>query len=341
VFLEAIAYEMAPQVVTSASLENRLAPLYRRLFLQPGQLEALTGIRERRWWNPGFTHAGESAKAAEKAIAESGVPVKDIGALIYCGVCRDHFEPATACGVAAELGLSDTTVIYDLSNACLGMASGVIEMANRIELGQVKAGLVASCETARDIVEEVIQQMIQNGTMDYFKAAFTTLTLGSGAAAMLLTDGSYSSHAHRLVGGSVMAAPQHHKLCRWGLTPKEADGSQHQFMETDAMGMLKHSWGLAGIGNLFREHLGWSKEQLDRIVCHQVAATNQEQILKALEVAPEKDFSTLAYLGNMGTVSLPITAALAHERGFLQKGHKVAFFGIGSGLNSMMLGWEW
>ena len=37
-----------------SSLEDRLAPVYDRLGLAPGQLEALTGIRERRWWDRGF-----------------------------------------------------------------------------------------------------------------------------------------------------------------------------------------------------------------------------------------------------------------------------------------------
>jgi 3-oxoacyl-[acyl-carrier-protein] synthase-3 len=40
----------------------------------------------------------------------------------------------------------------------------------------------------------------------------------------------------------------------------------------------------------------------------------------------------------MGTVSLPMTAALAEERQFLQPGHRVGFLGIGSGLNCLMLG---
>ena len=43
----------------------------------------------------------------------------------------------------------------------------------------------------------------------------------------------------------------------------------------------------------------------------------------------------------MGTVSLPLTAALAEDRAFLQPGDRVAFLGIGSGLNCMMLGVEW
>ncbi|MEK7388097.1 MAG: 3-oxoacyl-[acyl-carrier-protein] synthase III C-terminal domain-containing protein, partial [Elusimicrobiota bacterium] len=53
------------------------------------------------------------------------------------------------------------------------------------------------------------------------------------------------------------------------------------------------------------------------------------------------DFTTYEYLGNMGTVSLTLTAALAHERGFFQDGDKVGFLGIGSGLNCLMLGWQW
>jgi len=38
---------------------------------------------------------------------------------------------------------------------------------------------------------------------------------------------------------------------------------------------------------------------------------------------------------------LPVTAAMAHDQGFLVKGDKVSFLGIGSGLNCIMLGLEW
>ena len=59
------------------------------------------------------------------------------------------------------------------------------------------------------------------------------------------------------------------------------------------------------------------------------------------DLTQDKDFTTFAYLGNMGTVSLPITAALAAERDVLEPGNEVAFLGIGSGLNCLMLGLEW
>jgi 3-oxoacyl-[acyl-carrier-protein] synthase III len=60
-----------------------------------------------------------------------------------------------------------------------------------------------------------------------------------------------------------------------------------------------------------------------------------------MELPLERDFPTYPFLGNIGTVSLPITAAIASERGFLEPGHKVGFLGIGSGLSCLMLGLEW
>ena len=68
---------------------------------------------------------------------------------------------------------------------------------------------------------------------------------------------------------------------------------------------------------------------------------NQKQVLSALNIPAYKEFPTYQKLGNMGTVSLPVTAAMADEQGFLKKGDKVSFLGIGSGLNCMMLGFEW
>ena len=41
VYVESVGYELAPIVVTSTELENRLKPMYDALHIPPGQLEAL------------------------------------------------------------------------------------------------------------------------------------------------------------------------------------------------------------------------------------------------------------------------------------------------------------
>ena len=235
VFLTALGYELGPQVVSSAELEERLAPVYRQLNLHPGQLEAWTGIAERRWWQPDAHLSVSATTAARKAMAKTSVQAADIGVVIYAGVCRENFEPATACAVADALGVRGSASVYDLSNACLGVLNGMLDIANRIELGQIRAGLVVSCESAREINEIMIAQMLGGVSMDQFAEALATLTGGSGAVAMLLTDGSFAgAKGHRLLGAVSQVAPEHHELCRWGHAP--ASGLQQlQYMATDSV----------------------------------------------------------------------------------------------------------
>ena len=373
VYLDAIGYELAPVVVTTTELEQRLGPLYDKLHMQQGQLEVLTGINERRWWEPNFPISEGAVRAARKTLRASNVSPNDIGALIYAGVCREQFEPATACKVAAGVGVNSGAFVYDVSNACLGVLNGIVDIANCIELGQCRAGLVVSCETAREINEITIDRLTSIPTMECFRNSLATLTGGSGAVAVLVTDGSFDrARRRRLLGGVTQTAPQHHNLCRWGLQSVLPNGVANllptavtniagnatsllrtsldfgmrhlvtPFTATDAAAVLKFGVELGQrTFAAFVAKLGWAGEQIDKIICHQVGSAHRETILRTLGIPVEKDYSTFPYLGNIGTVSLPLTAALAEEREFLRPGDRVGFMGIGSGLNCLMLGLHW
>ncbi len=345
VYIDALAYELPPVIVTSRELEMRLEPLYKALHFPAGQLEVLTGIAERRWWEPGYELSEGASSAAKKALNEAQIDPSYIETLIYGGVCRENFEPATACSVAAKIGVAPSCTVYDVSNACLGVLNGIADIANRIELGQIKAGMVVSCESARDIVDQMIEQMLKTPNIENFKSSLATLTGGSGAIAVLLTDGSFTgSQRRKLLGGVNMAAPEFHGLCKWGLKTVQALSSHvlTQVMATDSTSVLKYGVVLGmRTWTAFLNRLDWASEQVDRVICHQAGSGHQESVLKALGIPREKDFATYRYLGNIGTVSLPLTAALAEEREFLRPGDRVGFLGIGSGLNCMMLGLEW
>jgi len=342
VFLSAMGYELGPVVVTSSELEEKLAPVYKRLNLQSGQLEAWTGISERRWWQPGFQLSTGGIAAAKKVLRKTGINPKDIGMVVYGGVCRENFEPATACAIADGLGIRGSAFIYDVSNACLGVLNGMVEVANRIELGQIHAGLVISCESAREINEITLSRLAKAGDMSIFSRTLATFTGGSGAVAMLLTDGSFTNLPnHQILGAVSEVAPEHHQLCRWGLT-LTGEGTFEQFMSTDSVSVMKNGVQLGLITwKKFLSHLGWQPSEVDRVICHQVGHGHQEAILKTLQIPKEKDYVTYRFLGNMGTAALPITAALADERGALKQGQYAAFLGIGSGLTSLMMGLKW
>jgi 3-oxoacyl-[acyl-carrier-protein] synthase-3 len=341
VVIGSIGYELPPNVVSSAALEERLAPLYKDLRVQVGQLEALTGIRERRYWDAGRTMADGATQAGAKALAASGLGPDQIGMLIYGGVCRDHLEPATACPVADGLGLGSDTQIYDVSNACLGVINGIVHVANAIELGQVRAGLVVSCESARQIVDLTIERMLRERDMENFRLSLATLTGGSGAVGVVVCDTALSPNGHRLLGGMMRSDTRYHRLCTWG-PDTGIPASAPMRMRTDAAAVLEHGVALGvETWHAFLEELGWTPESIERTICHQVGAPHRDTVMKAIGVPLEKDFQTYEFLGNVGTVSLPITAAIAEERGFLEPGHRVAFCGIGSGLNCLILGVAW
>ena len=387
VHIESIGYELAPVVVSTAELESRLAPMYDSMGMAAGQLELLTGISERRWWEPDYPVSQGAAAAGRKALARADVSPDEIDVLIYAGVCRENHEPATACSVANLLNINRDAAIYDISNACLGVLNGVVDVANRIELGQARAGLVVSAETSREINESTIERMVNSKSRDLFVESVATLTGGSGAVAVLVTSADFSREKRRkLLGGVVKNESQHHHLCRWGfqsilpaavgtvgkvfgtgagaLVQKGLDrthglaagatallrqgldlGLRHvkiPFMETHAGEVLKHGVDLGSrTWHAFLEKFAWRPEYLDKVICHQVGSGHRDAVLKACGIPLEKDYSTFPFLGNMGTVSLPLTAALAEEREFLNPGDRVGWLGIGSGLNCLMLGIEW
>ena len=119
VCIEAVAHTLPPCVISSDDIEQRLAPVYQRLGLPPGRLELMTGIRERRWFDPGTLPGTISTQTARAVLEKSGLDHRYVGALIHGSVCRDQMEPATAAGVHAGVGLQASSLLMYISNAGL------------------------------------------------------------------------------------------------------------------------------------------------------------------------------------------------------------------------------
>ena len=345
VHLAAIGIEMAPVVVTSDEIETRLAPAWSSMGIAPGQLEQLTGVRERRWWPEGTSISEMSARACRVALERANLDLESIDQLTYTGVCRESFEPATAAAVAAHLELPRDVQLHDISNACLGAMDGIVLAADAIRLGRIDTALVVCCESARDIVKIAEQRLLEEPTMERFIPSLATLTGGSGAAALLLVSSRISSDGPRYLGSTQGTDARWFDLCRWGVRRDEESedlAARIEYMETDSVAVLRHGVEL-GIRtwNRFLSQLDTSPAENHRTICHQVGSSHRDEILPSLGLSADNDFISYPFLGNMGTVSIPMTAAIAEERGFLSAQQRVAFLGIGSGLVCRMIGWEW
>lgn len=339
--LKTIQYELPPHVVTSAAIEERLTPLYETLRVRKGQLALLTGVQERRQWDAGEPVSKGAIAAGKKALANAQMDAAALDMVVYAAVCRENLEPATACAVADGLGVGPHTHLFDLSNACLGMMNGMVLVADAIESGRIRSGMVVACESSRQIMDLTMERMLSETTMESFTKGLATMTGGSGAAAMILAAPETGKPGHRLLGGVVRNAVSHHGLCTWG-PDTGIPATAPMRMDTDAAGVLRHGVTLGEeTFAAFLSELALTRQDIHKIICHQVGAAHRKTVLDAIGMPEEKDYATFPFLGNMGTVSLPITTAVAAEQGFLLPGDRVAMCGIGSGLNCMLMALDW
>ncbi|MBI1311147.1 3-oxoacyl-ACP synthase III [bacterium] len=342
VSLECFASTLPDEIVTSDEIEERLRPVYERLNLPAGRLELMTGIRERRFFPRGTRPGQISAATANKAINASGIPREQFGAMIHGSVCRDQLEPATAAAVHQATGLPGSCAVFDVSNACLGLLNGVLLIASMIELGQIRAGVVVGTEDGRSLVEGTIDTLLrsENLTRQSIKGNFASLTIGSASAAIVVCDRRLSRTGNRLLGAHCLADTSHCNLCEGG-SAAETFGDDRPRMQTDSEALLHAGIDLATRNwEATRRVLGWNNKDVDKAFTHQVGKAHRRLLYESLDLSPEIDFPTVEFLGNTGAAALPATAALGIEQGHLTPNDRVALLGIGSGLNSIMLGWE-
>ena len=342
-YVESLGYCVPDEILSSDQIEDQLSPLYERLRLPPGRLELMTGIAERRIWPVGMLPSDKSIESGNLAIEAAGLDRSQIGVLIHASVCRDHLEPATACRVHHELGLRKDCVIYDVSNACLGLLNGVLQIANMIELGQVRAGLVVGTEDSRHLLETTIKTLNadQNLTRSSIKLAVASLTIGSASGAILLCDEKLSQSRNKLHAGAVRANTDHHRLCHSG-RDEAVDGGMQPLMQTDSEVLMRE--GIAtGVDTFesFKSNSQWAPDSIDKTVCHQVGAAHRKAMLESLGIGIEKDFATMHWLGNTGSVALPTALAIGAQQRHFTNNDQVALLGIGSGINCVMLGMSW
>ncbi len=338
VVIEAMAVELPPEVWTSAALEEKLAPLYARLKLPYGRLELMTGIRERRFWPRPIRPSEASALAGKKVMAAAGTRPEDVDLLIHSSVCRDRLEPATAAYVHGLLGLGARTQIFDVSDACLGFLNAMIVAAGLLESGQIRRALVCSGENGRPLVENTIAKLNADETLSRndVKPYFANLTIGAGAvAAILAREDVAGADKPHLLGGAVATDSSANRLC-------EGDASGDALaMRTDSEKLLAAGVALAARAwEDFCAETGWDADVPAHVVTHQVGARHTAALFERLGLDRAKDRRSFDFLGNVGSVSLPATLALARESGAIGARDKVALLGIGSGLSSLMLAVE-
>jgi 3-oxoacyl-[acyl-carrier-protein] synthase-3 len=329
VSIDCVTHLDAPVRLPSAEIIRRLRPASQRLGIPTDVLlEQVAGIRERRLWTAGTRVSDAATMAAEKALAASKAPLDRIGALINTSVSRDVVEPSIASVVHGALGLAASCQNFDVSNACLGFLTGMDIAARMIEHGDVEYALLVDGEVSNQLIDATIDRL--NGpdtTADQFRAELASLTLGSGAAAMVLGHRGLLPDGHPFRGGVSRSATAFAHLCR---------GTMDR-MVTDSTAVLEEGLRLAAeTYQAAAATLGWSEAGPDEFAVHQVSQVHTEALIERLCLDPARIMKLYPECGNIGPAAIPMVLSKLDQAGRLRSGQRVALMGIGSGLNCSM-----
>jgi acyl-CoA:acyl-CoA alkyltransferase len=334
VSIDCVAHVEAPVRLSSAELARRLQPAIDRLGIRADLLlQDIAGIRERRIWDGSARVSDAATMAARKVLSRSRVPAERIGILINTSVCRDYIEPSTASVVHGALGLPATCENFDVGNACLAFLTGMDIAARMIEYGEIEYALIVDGEASNEITERTVERLNSpDATVDQFRREFASLTLGSGAAAMVLGRSVLLPDGHRYRGGVSLAATAYSHLCR---------GSMDR-MVTDSATLLEEGLKLAAeTFRLAGATLGWAGPDLDEFAVHQVSKVYTDALVDRLGIDPAKVLALYPQHGNIGPASVPVVLSKLEDLGRIRKGSRVALMGIGSGLNCSMAEVVW
>lgn len=338
VVIESFAYTLPDRILTSYEIEQSLQSTYERLKLPEGRLELMTGIKERRFWEPGTLPSTIATEAANLLFSKSEIKRDEVDLLINASVCRDFLEPSTASVVHQNLNLSKNCMLFDLSNACLGVINAIMIAGNLIESGNIKNALIVSGENSGPLLKSTINELLNNQNINRkdIKKYIANLTIGSAGTAIMLSSKTQFPNRPMVLGGVFRSDSDANHLCRGDGNP------DNLFMQTDSEELLKYGISL-GIEtfDLFLKEFNIERSKIDLVLTHQVGVAHEKLSLESFKLEANKNYKTYPVLGNTGSSALPITLMKAFEDDQIKKDDFVALLGIGSGLVSIMLGVKW
>lgn len=257
-----------------------------------------------------------AAQAAQACLDENGLAATDVDLLIYGGIARDAFEPATAAEVAGRLGATPLHA-FDVTCACAGLIESMHVAAGYFALhDNIRTALICAGEITRDRVGYDMQS-VQDVAL-----GVAGLTIGNAAAALLITREPLPTGGARLVGVMHQSLPEHWALCR-----APVDGH----FSSDAKELFALSIHVMPELRRLLDDAGWVPEDVDHYAFHQPSESALERLLAELGARPQAGVYTHALFGN--TASTAWALALDHRlrSGAVRNGDKIVVASAAAG----------
>ena len=287
------------------------------------------GIVERRFADPHICSSDLCFAAAEKLLNDLSVPRDEIDLLVFVSQTPDYRMPATSILLQHRLGLSESTIAFDLNLGCSGFIYGMSVIYAMMERSGLRRALLLDGETRSRIYSP--------------KDRKTAFIFGdAGAAALIERDENYGESFFSL--NSDGSKEDLIKMDAGGYrnpttpeTLKERVVDEFGNIRSDEHGYMNGSdvfnFVISRIPADIKRVMGYSGTDitsLDYFLFHQANDFINSYLARKLKLDPEKVPATIAKFGNTSSVSIPLTM-VSEMQGKLS-GKKVLLSGFGVGM---------
>lgn len=307
-----------------------------------------TGVKERRFVEPGTGSSDLAVRAAEKALQDADLAVSEIDALVTATMTPDYLAPGIAGLVQNGLGLGHVAA-YDIRQQCSGFLYGLdladaLVRAGRAETvvvvgAEVHAGFQPWSEQAWDVLlgrrpGPVSKEEYERNTR--YRA--WSVLFGDGAGAMVVRrgyrddEGIIATSLHT-DGGSfeLIWVPGVGFKSRPYVSEDDLADDAH-LPKMDGGGLFRKAVRLMPeAANSVLEASGLVLGDVDLVVAHQANDRILEGVRKRFEMGPEKVPSNIGSYGNTTAATLPILYHELRASGRVQPGTVVCFAAFGAG----------
>jgi 3-oxoacyl-[acyl-carrier-protein] synthase-3 len=267
-----------------------------------------------------------AAQAARACLDQNRVLATDVDLLIYGGIARDAFEPATAAEVAGRLGATSSRT-FDVTCACAGLIEAMHVAAGYFALhDDINTALICAGELTRDRVAYDMQ------TIEDVARGAAGLTIGNAAAAVLLTREALPTGGARLIGMMHTSLPENWALCR-----APVDGH----FESQSKELFALSVHVVPLVRDLLNQAGWTPEEVNHYAFHQPSQAVLERIFSELDAKPDAGIHTHSLFGNTASTAWVLALDYRLRNGTVADGDKIVIGSAAAGFTMAAAAAEW
>lgn len=318
--IRGVGHSLPPRVVTNHDLEKLMDTSDEWIIER-------TGIRERRFAEPGVPSSALAIEAAQEALDAAGCAAKDLDLIIASTLSPDYYFPGIGTIIQHKLGCRNVGAL-DIRAQCSGFVYGLQVAQAYLAAGLVKRVLLVASE-------------VQSTDLNLTTAGRDTAVLfGDGAGAVVLEAGSADADSPGVIGSvigcdgsgvEVLSVRTPGSATPGFIRLEDIENGLH-FPHMDGRTVFKNAVVRMTqvVGQLLEQH-HVSPDQIDLLFPHQANMRINEFLRERLKLPPERVFNNIEKYGNTTSATIPICLWDAQQQGRLKPGMLVVTVAFGSG----------